>query len=89
MSTFTSKNGLYERAQKRFKVSDGKKLFSYPFFERQKKEAQVNFSNMALSIAECEKISIHSSSFHTFAAYVLFESFQVGLPSEAPDFHTG
>ena len=41
MSTFTSKGGLYERAKKRFKVSDGKKLFCYSFFERQKTEAQV------------------------------------------------
>lgn len=41
MSTFSSKGGLYERAQKRFHLSEGKKLFTYPFFERQKLDAQV------------------------------------------------
>ncbi len=34
MSTFTSRGGLYERARKRFKVSDGIKLFSNSFHQR-------------------------------------------------------
>ena len=41
MSTFSTKGGLYERAQKRFGVSDGKKLFTYSFFEKHKLEALV------------------------------------------------
>jgi hypothetical protein len=41
MSTFSLKGGLYERAQKKYNLSEGKKLFTYPFFERQKLDAQV------------------------------------------------
>lgn len=44
MSTFSSRGGLYERAQKRYKLSEGKKLFTYPFFERQKLDAQVSLT---------------------------------------------
>ena len=41
MSTFSSKGGLYERAQKKYSLNEGKKLFTYQFFERHKLEAQV------------------------------------------------
>lgn len=41
MSTFSTKGGLYERAQKRFGVTDGKKLFTFSFFEKQRLEAMV------------------------------------------------
>ena len=41
MSTFSTKGGLYERAQRKFGVSDGKKLFTYSFFEKHKLDAQV------------------------------------------------
>lgn len=41
MSTFSTKGGLYERAQKRFNVSNGKKLFTYSFYEKRKLEALV------------------------------------------------
>ena len=41
MSTFSTKGGLYERAQKRFGVSNGKKLFTYSFYEKRKLEALV------------------------------------------------
>ncbi len=41
MSTFSTRGGLYERAQKRFAVQDGKKLFTYAFFEKQRLEAMV------------------------------------------------
>lgn len=41
MSTFSTKGGLYERAQKRFNVSDGKRLFTYSFYEKRKLEALV------------------------------------------------
>ena len=41
MSTFSTKGGLYERAQKRYGVADGKKLFTYSFFEKQRLQALV------------------------------------------------
>ena len=41
MSTFSTRGGLYERAQKRFGVADGKRLFTYAFFERQRLDAMV------------------------------------------------
>ena len=41
MSTFSTKGGLYERAQRRYGVSDGKKLFTYSFFEKQRLPALV------------------------------------------------
>ena len=41
MSTFSTRGGLYERAQKRFAVQDGKKLFTYAFFEKQRLNAMV------------------------------------------------
>lgn len=41
MSTFSTKGGLYERAQKRYGVTDGKKLFTYSFFEKQRLQALV------------------------------------------------
>ncbi len=46
MSTFSTKGGLYERAQKRFNVSNGKRLFTYSFYEKRKLEAlvRINFS---------------------------------------------
>ena len=40
MSTFSTKGGLYEKAQKKFKLSDGKTLFTYTFFDRRRDEAQ-------------------------------------------------
>jgi hypothetical protein len=41
MSTFSTKGGLYEKAQKKFKLSDGKMLFTYTFFDKRRLEAQV------------------------------------------------
>ena len=68
MSTFSTKGGLYERAQKRFGVSDGKKLFTYSFFEKHKLEAlvrctsamkAVHLSSGALSCTELA-LPLHS-----------------------------
>jgi hypothetical protein len=42
MSMFTTKNGLYERARSKFKIQDGMKLFSYPFYKQRRKDLQVN-----------------------------------------------
>jgi hypothetical protein len=41
MSMFSTKGGLYERARKRFKIADGIKLFSYPFYKQRRQEVQV------------------------------------------------
>jgi NAD-dependent SIR2 family protein deacetylase len=46
MSTFSTVGGLYERAQKRFKVSDGKKLFTWQFFEKRRLEVQAFFGDI-------------------------------------------
>ncbi len=41
MSMFSTKNGLYERARARFKITDGIKLFSYPFYKQRRMDVQV------------------------------------------------
>lgn len=46
MSMFTTKNGLYERARKRFKVSDGMKLFTYSFYKQHKLDVQAFFAQI-------------------------------------------
>lgn len=38
MSMFSTANGLYQRACKRFGIADGKKLFTWRFFEKQRTE---------------------------------------------------
>jgi NAD-dependent SIR2 family protein deacetylase len=43
MSTFSTRGGLYERAQKQFGLADGKTLFTYSFFDRRRPEAQAFF----------------------------------------------
>ena len=43
MSTFSTKGGLYERAQRQFKVNDGKLLFTYSFYSKHKKGAESFF----------------------------------------------
>jgi hypothetical protein len=37
---FSTSGGLYERARKKFKIQDGMKLFTYPFFTRNKPQVQ-------------------------------------------------
>lgn len=46
MSTFSTPGGLYERAQKRFGLQDGKKLFCYSFFDRQRLDVQPFFADI-------------------------------------------
>jgi NAD-dependent SIR2 family protein deacetylase len=36
MSMFSTRNGLYQRACRRFGITDGKKLFTWRFFDRQR-----------------------------------------------------
>ncbi|KAL6760663.1 DHS-like NAD/FAD-binding domain-containing protein, partial [Haematococcus lacustris] len=40
MSTFTSRNGLYDRAREQFNVQDGMKLFTYSFFKQHRAKVQ-------------------------------------------------
>lgn len=49
MSTFSLKGGLYERAQKKYGLNEGKKLFTYQFFERHKLDAQVTHSDLLVA----------------------------------------
>jgi hypothetical protein len=53
MSTFSTKGGLYERAQKKFGVQDGKRLFTYSFFERQRLEAMVRLILPPCALLAC------------------------------------
>ena len=48
MSTFSTKGGLYERAQRKFKLQDGKTLFTYSFYDRNRLEALAFFANIYL-----------------------------------------
>ncbi|KAK9807531.1 hypothetical protein WJX72_001817 [[Myrmecia] bisecta] len=46
MSTFSTPGGLYERAQAKFHVADGKKLFTYSFYEKRKLDALAFFADI-------------------------------------------
>eukprot|EP00879_Flechtneria_rotunda_P027819 GHRR01029823.1.p1 GENE.GHRR01029823.1~~GHRR01029823.1.p1 ORF type:complete len:225 (+),score=50.42 GHRR01029823.1:165-839(+) len=46
MSMFSTRNGLYERARQRFKIQDGIKLFSYPFYKQRRKDVQAFFAQI-------------------------------------------
>ncbi|WIA33871.1 hypothetical protein OEZ86_006973 [Tetradesmus obliquus] len=46
MSMFSTKNGLYERARQRFKIQDGIKLFSYPFYKQRRMDVQQFFAQI-------------------------------------------
>lgn len=37
---FSTTNGLYERARKRFKIQDGIKLFTYSFYKQRREDVQ-------------------------------------------------
>ena len=51
MSTFSTKGGLYERAQKRFKLADGKTLFTYAFFEKRRLDALVSCEPLQCTVS--------------------------------------
>lgn len=46
MSMFSTKGGLYERACKRFKISNGKRLFSWSFYDRQRTDVAAFFADI-------------------------------------------
>ena len=59
MSTFSTKGGLYERAQQRYGVADGKKLFTYTFFEKQRLPALVRHGNLIVTLLLPEVLLAH------------------------------
>lgn len=69
MSMFTTKNGLYERARSKFKIQDGMKLFSYPFYKQRRKDLQVNH--------DCGRGTI---TYHAQLEYSLFQPHQQHIP---------
>ncbi|KDD73016.1 hypothetical protein H632_c2625p0, partial [Helicosporidium sp. ATCC 50920] len=46
MSTFVTKGGLYDRAKKKFRLADGKTLFTYQFFDKNRAAAQAFFADI-------------------------------------------
>ncbi|GFH12855.1 deacetylase sirtuin-type domain-containing protein, partial [Haematococcus lacustris] len=46
MSMFTSRDGLYARARKQFKIQDGIRLFTYSFFKQRRAEVQAFFAQI-------------------------------------------
>ncbi|KAL4422791.1 hypothetical protein ABPG75_008988 [Micractinium tetrahymenae] len=59
MSTFSTRGGLYERAQKKYKLADGKMLFTYAFFDRQRPEAQAFFADIYSEAVNAEPAAGH------------------------------
>ena len=47
MSMFSTKDGLYERARKKFKIQDGIRLFSYPFYKQRRADVQAFFAQVS------------------------------------------
>jgi hypothetical protein len=55
---FTTKNGLYERARSKFKIQDGMKLFSYPFYKQRRQDLQVCYVVRVNTMASCLRLHI-------------------------------
>ena len=63
MSTFSTKGGLYDRAARaaRLPPGDGKKLFSWPFFERRRGEALAFLAGVAAEAAAATPTPAHAA----------------------------
>jgi NAD-dependent SIR2 family protein deacetylase len=59
MSTFSTRGGLYERAQRQFRLGDGKLLFTYSFFDRNRMDAQSFFADIYLEAAQARAAPGH------------------------------
>ena len=55
MSMFSTRNGLYEKARKQFKITDGIKLFTYSFYKQNRESVQAFFAQI-YSEAEASKV---------------------------------
>ena len=60
MSTFSTVGGLYDRAKQKYRLADGKTLFTYNFYNRHRREADAFFSDIYL-----EALKAHPSVGHT------------------------
>ena len=54
MSMFSTKNGLYQRACKRFNITDGKKLFTWRFYDKQRTEVSSFFVDIHKEAAKAQ-----------------------------------
>jgi hypothetical protein len=54
MSMFSTKHGLYQRACKRFNISDGKKLFTWRFYDKQRTEVTSFFVDIHKEAAKAQ-----------------------------------
>jgi len=61
LSTFTSRGGLYERATKKFKVSDGMKLFCNKFYVREPVACLSFLSEIFLEACDAKPTKSHSA----------------------------
>ena len=52
MSMFSTRNGLYDRARRRFKIQDGIKLFTYSFYKQRREEVQVR-ATLLSTLCDC------------------------------------
>lgn len=84
MSTFSTKGGLYEKAQNRFGVSNGKQLFTYSFYEKHKADAQVDHPLPSPCITAVKYTRLAHNSVVLFSAHV---GLQAGRPWYIP--HAG
>lgn len=48
---FSTRNGLYDRAKKRFKIDNGIKLFTYSFYKQRRADVQVRRDMGQVSMA--------------------------------------
>jgi NAD-dependent SIR2 family protein deacetylase len=51
---FSTRNGLYQRACKRFGISDGKKLFTWRFYDRQRTDVTSFFVDIHKEAAKAQ-----------------------------------
>lgn len=59
MSTFSTKGGLYERAQRKFRLQDGKTLFTYGFFDKNRQEALAFLAEVFLEACQAQPAPGH------------------------------
>ncbi|GMH35657.1 hypothetical protein BSKO_03525 [Bryopsis sp. KO-2023] len=61
VSMFSTKGGLYEKGRKRLKVQDGKRLFTYPFYAKNKDAVQAFFADIFNEVLRAEPAPSHQS----------------------------
>jgi NAD-dependent SIR2 family protein deacetylase len=61
MSMFSTANGLYQRACKRFGISDGKKLFTWRFYDKQRTEVTSFFVDIHKEAVKAQAGAAHQA----------------------------